>query len=111
MVCDHPPGVREEIAEHIEAPNMGAGGSHPQATMMQENSAAPAATSHPFVTPAASSILPATQSLRPAGKGLLSLEGKGRGARSRSVTRVQDATALIEDTVGFYFKATGKMKP
>ena len=31
-VCDQPPGL-DELAGHIEAPNMGAGGSHPQATM------------------------------------------------------------------------------
>ena len=27
VVCDHPPGLRDEPAEHITAPNMGAGGS------------------------------------------------------------------------------------
>ena len=27
-VCDQPPGL-DELAGHIEAPNMGAGGSHP----------------------------------------------------------------------------------
>ena len=27
VVCDHPPGLRVEPAEHIEAPNVGAGGS------------------------------------------------------------------------------------
>ena len=32
-VCDRPPGL-DELAGHIEAPNMGAGGSHPQATMV-----------------------------------------------------------------------------
>ena len=32
-VCDRPPELGE-LAGHIEAPNMGAGGSHPQATMM-----------------------------------------------------------------------------
>ena len=30
-VCVHPPGLRDEPAEHITAPNMGAGDSHPQA--------------------------------------------------------------------------------
>ena len=35
LVCDQPPGLRE-LAGHIEAPNMGAGGSHPQATMMPD---------------------------------------------------------------------------
>ena len=32
-MCDQPPGL-DELARHIEAPNMGAGGSHPQAAMM-----------------------------------------------------------------------------
>ena len=34
-VCDQPPGL-DELAGHIEALNMGAGGSHPQATMMPD---------------------------------------------------------------------------
>ena len=34
-VCDQPPGL-DELAWHIEAPNMEAGGSHPQATMMPD---------------------------------------------------------------------------
>ena len=34
-VCDQPPGL-DELAGHIEAPNMRAGGSHPQATMMPD---------------------------------------------------------------------------
>ena len=34
-VCDQPPGL-DELAGHKEAPNMGAGGSHPQATMMPD---------------------------------------------------------------------------
>ena len=71
VVCDQLPGLRDELAEHIEAPNMEAGGSYPQATMMLEDSAAPAATNRPFATPAAMSLLAPTQSLRPAGKGLL----------------------------------------
>ena len=36
VVCDQPPGL-DELAWHIEAPNMGAGGSHPQATMMPDH--------------------------------------------------------------------------
>ena len=36
-VCDQPPRL-DELAGHIEAPNMGAGGSHPQATMMPDPS-------------------------------------------------------------------------
>ena len=34
-VCDQPPGL-DELAGHIEALYMGAGGSHPQATMMPD---------------------------------------------------------------------------
>ena len=40
VVCSHPPGLRDEPAEHIVARNMGAGGSHPQAEMMQLSSSA-----------------------------------------------------------------------
>ena len=54
--CDQSPGL-DALVGHIEAPNMGAGGSHPQATMMHEESAAPAATSHPFATPAMAVLL------------------------------------------------------
>ena len=35
VVCDQPPGL-DGLAGHIEAPNMGAGGSHPHATMMPD---------------------------------------------------------------------------
>ena len=34
-VCDQPPWL-DELAGHIEAPNMGAGGSHPQAAVMPD---------------------------------------------------------------------------
>ena len=34
-VCDQPPGLGE-LAGHIEAPNMGAGGSHPHSAMMPD---------------------------------------------------------------------------
>ena len=80
-------------------------GSHLQATMMQEESAASAATRHPYGTPAASSLLPET-SLGPADKGFSSL----KGARPLSVLRVQDAAALVEETAGFNVEATDKDK-
>ena len=35
-------------------------------------------------------------------------EGEGRGARSWSVARDQEAAAWVEETVGFYVTATGK---
>ena len=101
------PGL-DELAKHIGALNRGAGGSHPQATMMQEESAVPAASSHPFASPAVGSLLPLTQSFDAAGKDFSNLKGAGRGARSRSVARGQDATARVEEIVGFYVKATGK---
>ena len=107
-VCDQPPGLSDEPAVHIEAPNMGAGGSHPQAKMMQEASAVPAAASNFSSTPVASSPFLETQCFRPAGEVVVNRKGKGRGARSWSVLEVQDAVALVEETVGFYVKATGK---
>ena len=66
---------------------------------MQEESVVPAATNHPFATPAGSSLLPSTQ------KGQ---KGAGHGARSWSVARGQEAAAWVEETVGFYVTATGK---
>ena len=67
--------------------------------MMQEESVAPAATSHPFATPAVGSLFPSTQ------KGQ---KGPGRGARSWSVAQGQEAAAWVEETVGFCVTATGK---
>ena len=100
VVCDQPPGLCDEPAVHMEAPDMGAGGSHPQAKMMQEASAVPLAASNFAATPAVSSPFLETQSFRPAGKGVLNLEGRGLGARSWSVLEVQDAAALVEETAG-----------
>ena len=88
VVCDHPPGLRDEPAEHIEAPNMGAGGSHPQAEMMQHS-------------PSASPILPT-------GRSFFNLAGGCRGGRPRSTTRAQEAESLIDETLIFFVKATGK---
>ena len=81
VVCDHPPGLRDEPAEHITAPNMGASGSHPQAEMMQHS---------PFASP-----------LLPTGKGFFNLAGGFRGGRPRSTTRTQEATSLIDETLNF----------
>ena len=97
-VCDQPPGL-DELAGHIEAPNMGAGGSHPQATMMPD----PWAT---FKSPSASqatviSPLPASQSFS-------NFSGKSRKGRSRSGTRAQDNVAMLEETVRLVVEATGR---
>ena len=64
VLCDHPPGLRDEPAEHITAPNMGAGGYLPQAEMMQHS---------PFGSP-----------LLPPGKGFFNLAGGFRGVRPRA---------------------------
>ena len=97
-VCDQPPGL-DELAGHIEAPNMGAGGSHPQATMMPD----PWAT---FKSPSAGqatviSPLPASQSFS-------NFSGKSRKGRSRSSTRAQDNVAMLEETMRLVVEATGK---
>ena len=84
-VCDQPLGL-DELARNIEAPNMGAGGSHPQATMMpdpwpassrlsaRENQAE---TSAPFET----------DNRVPADRGAFAPTRGFRGARLRSTTR------------------------
>ena len=87
VVCDHPPGLRDESAKHITAPNMGAGGSHPQAEMMHHSQ---------FANP-----LPRT------GKDF-KLAREFRQGRSRSTTRAQEVTSLIDETLNFFVKATGK---
>ena len=60
---------------------------------MQDDSAAPAATSHPFAVPAVGNPLPATQSLR-AGRGVWRPEGSGRRKRPQSVPMVPNAATL-----------------
>ena len=68
--------------------------------MMQEESAASAATSHRTALK-----LPAVFFPRPA---FVQQTKAARGARSRSVLRVQDAAALVEETAGFNVEATDK---
>ena len=74
------------LPERITAPNMGAGGSHPQAEMMQHS---------PFARPASF-------------QGFFNLAGGFRGRRPRSTTRAQEAVSLIDETLNFFVKATGK---
>ena len=88
VVCDHPPGLHDEPAKHITAPNMGAGGSHPQAEMMHHSQ---------FANP-----------LPPTGKEFFKLARELREGRSRSTTRAQEGTSLIDETLNFFVKATGK---
>ena len=96
-VCNQPPGL-DEPAGHIEAPNMGAGGSHPQATMMPD----PWATgSHPSASSEVSSSAPLNQVS-------FVFPGRVRGARPKSTTRAQDNAAMLEETLSLFVEATGK---
>ena len=88
VVCDHLPGLQDEPAKHIAAPNMGAGGSHPQAEMMHNSQ---------FANP-----------LPPTGKDFFNLARGLREGRPRSTTRGQEVTSLIDETLNFFVKATGK---
>ena len=83
-VCDQPPGL-DEFAGHIEAPHMGAGGSHPQATMMPDPWATykcPSASNNQAETTASSET-----NRIPADRGVLAQTRVFRGARLRSATR------------------------
>ena len=97
-VCDQPPGL-DELAGHIEAPNMGAGGSHPQATMMP----GPWAT---FKCPSASQAM--VTSPLPASQSFSNFSGNSRKGRPRSITRAQDNIAVREETLRLFVEATGK---
>ena len=97
-VCDQSPSL-DELAGHIEAPNMGAGGSHPQATMMPD----PWAT---FKCPSASQAM--VTSLLPASQSFSNFSGKSRQGRPRSNTRAQDNTAVLEETMRLFVEATDK---
>ena len=106
VVCDQPPGL-DELAGHIEAPNMGAGGSHPQATMMPD----PWAT---YRCPSAeegqtaNNAPPETSSRVSANKGALALTKGFREARSRSATRNVETRSMVDEALDFYVKAYGK---
>ena len=51
---------------------------------------------------------PFASPLLPTGKGLFNLAGGFRGRRPRSTTRAGEATLLIDETLNFFVKATGK---
>ena len=105
-VCDQPPGL-DKLAGHIEAPNMGAGGSHPQATMMPDPWATykcPPAEEGQTTT----SAPPETSSCVPASKGTFALAKGFREARYRSGTRNVATRSMVDEALDFYVKATGK---
>ena len=92
-VCSHPPGLRDEPAEHIVAPNMGAGGSHLQAAMMQaQRNAKLLATVSPFL---------ASGSPLPASLGFFA-------PRLRGAQRASHARAMVDEALDFHVKATGE---
>ena len=96
-VCDQPQGL-DELAGHIEAPNMGAGGSHPQAAMMPD----------PWATGSLPSASSEVSSRAPLNQGCFVFPGRVRGARPKSTTRAQDNAAMLEETLRLFVKATGK---
>ena len=105
-VCDQPPGL-DELARHIEAPNMGAGGSHPQATMMPDPWATyerPSADKGKTTT----SAPPETTSRAPTNQGTFALAKRFHGARSRSATRNVETRNMVDEAVDFYVKTTGR---
>ena len=105
-VCDQPPGL-DELAGHIEAPNMGAGGSHPQATMMPDPWATYKCPSAEEGQPA-NNAPPETNSCVPANKGTFALARGFREARSRSATRNMETRSMVDEALDFYEKANGR---
>ena len=97
-VCDRPPGL-SELAGHIEAPNMGAGGSHPQATMMLDPRARSCRPSEGQTMVRAP---PETQQGGSVALGFGQLQGAPLN------TRAQDNTAALEETLRLFVEATGK---
>ena len=105
-VCDQPPGLNE-LAGHIEAPNMGAGGSHPQATMMPDPWATYKCPSAEEGQPTTSAPLETTGCV-PANEGTFVLKRRYHEARSRSATRNVETKSMVDEVLDFYVKATGK---
>ena len=60
------------------------------------------------VAGAASSSLAASDSSLPAGRGFFNHAGGFSGAQPRTATRAQEVAAMLDETLGFYVKATGK---
>ena len=93
VLCDQPPGL-DELAGHIEAPNMGAGGSHPQAAMMPDPWATykcPSAEEGQTTT----SAPPEIASCASADKSTFALTRKFHGARPRSAARDVEVNTVV----------------
>ena len=95
-VCDQPPGL-DELAGHIEAPHMGAGGSHLQPTMMPD----------PWATGSRPSASCEVNSRAPLNPKSFVFPGRVRGTRPKSTTRVLDTAAMLEETLSLFVEATG----
>ena len=104
MVCEQPPGL-DELAGHIEAPYMGAGGSHLQATMMP----GPWTT---YERPSANEGQATTSAPPETNKGTFDLTKGFRKGRSRSATRNVETRSMVDSMVDealdYYVKATGR---
>ena len=106
VVCDQPPGL-DELAGHNEAPNVGAGGSHPQPTMMPdpwatyERPSAEEGQTTTIAPPEVASCASADKSTFAPTKGF-------REARSRSATRNVETRSMVDEALDFYEKATGR---
>ena len=105
-VCDQTTGL-DELAGHIEAPDMGAGGSHPQATMMWDPWATYKRPSADEGQTTINAPLETTNCV-PANNGTLALTKGFREVRSRSATRNMDTRSMVDEALDFYVKATGR---
>ena len=86
-VCSHPPGLHDESAK--------------------TDSVTSPVTISPFSLVASSSLAASDSSL-PAGTGFFNHTGGFRGVQPRTATRAQEVATMLEETLGFYVKATGK---
>ena len=86
---------------------MGAGGSHPQATMMPDPWATYRCPSAEEGQPA-NNAPPETTSCVPANQGIFALAKGFHGARSRSATRNVETRNMVDEALDFYVKATGR---
>ena len=86
-VCSHPPGLHDEPAK--------------------TGSVTSPVTISPFPLVASSSFAASDSSL-PAGTGFFNHTGGFRGVQPRTATRAQEVATMLDETLGFYVKATGK---
>ena len=113
-VCSHPPGLHDEPAKTgsvtspvtispfslVASSSLAASDSSlPAGTGFSNHTVGFCGVQPRTATPTVGSLLPSTQ---------IGQRRAGRGAQSWSVARGQEVAAWVEETVGFYVKATGK---